>query len=101
TYPGKDRTFVIDFVNKADEILAAFKLYYRDAQVSDVQDANVVYDLKQTLDAALIYEPQEVEAFAEAVVSKYVTHEKLYSLTQPATDRFNKRLDALTKEIER
>ncbi|WP_374259069.1 type I restriction endonuclease subunit R [Aquabacterium sp.] len=101
TYPGKDKTFVIDFVNKSEEILAAFKLYYRDAQVSDVQDANVVYDLKQTLDAAHIYEPQEVEAFAQAIVSKHVTHERLYTITQPATDRFNKRLDELTKEIDR
>ncbi|MEN9475003.1 MAG: hypothetical protein RIS48_1723, partial [Pseudomonadota bacterium] len=101
TYPGKDKTFVIDFVNKAEEILAAFKLYYRDAQVSDVQDANVVYDLKQTLDAAHIYEPQEVEAFADAIVSKNVTHEKLYTITQPATDRFNQRLDELTQEIDK
>lgn len=101
TYPGKDKTFVIDFVNKSEEILAAFKLYYRDAKVSDVQDANVVYDLKQTLDAANIYEPQEVEAFAQVIVGKNVTHEKLYTITQPATDRFNKRLDELTKEIDR
>lgn len=95
TYPGKDKTFVIDFVNKAEEILAAFKRYYRDAQVSDVQDANVVYDLKQSLDAAHIYEPQEVQAFADAIVSKNVTHEKLYTITQPATDRYNQRLHGI------
>lgn len=100
TYPGKDKTYVLDFANKADEILAAFKLYYRDAQVSDVQDANIVYDLKQSLDTALIYEQHEVEAFGNAIVGTGVTHEKLYTLTQPATDRFNKRLDALTKSID-
>lgn len=101
TYPGKDKTFVIDFVNKSEEILAAFKTYYRDAQVSDVQDANVVYDLKKSLDAAHIYEPKEVENFAEAIVGKHCTHEKLYTITQPATDRFNKKLDGLTKEIDK
>ncbi len=95
TYPGKDKTFVIDFVNKAEEILAAFKRYCRDAQVSDVQDANVVYDLKQSLDAAHIYESQEVQAFADAIVSKNVTHEKLYTITQPATDRYNQRLHGI------
>lgn len=100
TYPGKDKTFVIDFVNKAEEILAAFKTYYRDARVSDVQDVNVVYDLKRTLDATNIYEPQEVSAFAEAIVQKNVTHERLYTITQPATDRFNKKLELLTKEVD-
>jgi type I restriction enzyme R subunit len=101
TYPGKDRTFVVDFVNDPEEILAAFKMYFRDAQVSDVQDANVVYDLKQTLDAANIYERSEVEAFADAIVDKNVTHERLYTITQPGTDRFNKRMDDLTKTIDK
>lgn len=101
TYPGKDKTYVIDFVNKPEEILAAFKTYYRDAKISDVQDANVVYDIKQTLDAAHIYETRDIEAFAEAVLSRDVTHERLYTITQPATDRFNKRLAELTREIAR
>ncbi len=101
TYPGKDKTFVIDFVNKAEEILDAFKTYYRDARVSDVQDVNVVYDLKRTLDATNLYEPQEVAAFAEAIVQKNVTHERLYTITQPATDRFNKKLDLLTQEVDK
>lgn len=100
TYPGKDKTYVIDFVNEPEEILAAFKTYYRDARMSDVQDFNVVYDLKQKLDAMHLYEPKEVENFAEAIVDKNVTHEKLFTLTQPATDRFNKQLDELTKAID-
>ncbi|KGC43935.1 type I restriction endonuclease subunit R [Burkholderia pseudomallei] len=100
TYPGKDKTYVIDFVNEPEEILAAFKTYYRDAQVSDVQDFNVVYDLKQKLDAMHLYESKEVERFAETIVDKNVTHEKLFTLTQPATDRFNKKLDDLTKDID-
>lgn len=100
TYPGKDKTYVIDFVNEPSEILAAFKTYYRDAKVSDVQDANVVYDLKRKLDSMHVYEPQEVEGFANAIVDKNVTHEKLFTLTQPATDRFNKKLDELTQVID-
>ncbi|MBR8219578.1 type I restriction endonuclease subunit R [Burkholderia vietnamiensis] len=100
TYPGKDKTYVIDFVNEPEEILSAFKTYYRDAQVSDVQDFNVVYDLKQKLDAMHLYEPNEVERFADAIVDKNVTHERLFTLTQPATDRFNMKLDELTKAID-
>jgi type I restriction enzyme R subunit len=100
TFPGKDRTYVIDFANEAGEILAAFKTFYRDAQVADVQDPNIVYDLKHKLDATLLYETAEVEAFARAVVDPAVTHERLYSLTQAPTDRFNSKLKALTEAIE-
>lgn len=100
TYPGKDRTYIIDFVNNADEIVAAFKTYYRDAHISDVQDPNVVYDLKQKLDAVGLYDESEVEQFAAAIVSKGVTHEKLFTLTQPATDRYNAQLKALNQDIK-
>lgn len=101
TYPGKDKTFVIDFANEADEILAAFKTFYRDAQVSDVQDPNIVYDIKQRLDGMHLYEASEVEAFGAAVVDKNVTHQKLYALTQPTTDRFNGKLKLLNDAIDK
>ena len=100
TYPGKDKTFVLDFANKAEEIVEAFKTFYRDARVSDVQDPNIVYDIKQRLDGMLIYEASEVLAFGNAIVDKQVTHQKLYALTQAATDRFNGRLKILNDVID-
>lgn len=100
TFPGKDKTFVVDFANEAEEILAAFKTFYRDARVADIQDPNIVYDIKQRLDGMFIYEQAEVEAFGEAIVDPKVTHQKLYSLTQPATERFNGRLKTLNDAIE-
>ncbi|MCY1392263.1 type I site-specific deoxyribonuclease, HsdR family [compost metagenome] len=100
TYPGKDKTYVIDFANEAEEILAAFKTFYRDAQVADIQDPNIVYDIKQRLDGMFIYEQAEVEAFGNAIVDLNVTHQKLYSLTQSATDRFNGKLKTLNDAID-
>ena len=100
TYPGKDKTFVLDFANKAEEIVEAFKTFYRAAQVCDVQDPNIVYDIKQRLDGMLIYDAGEVAAFGDAIVSKNVTHQKLYALTQAATDRFNGRLKSLNEAID-
>lgn len=98
-HAGKDKTYVIDFANEPKEIEAAFKTFYRDAQVSGIQDANVVYDLKAKLDAMLLYETGEVQQFAAAIVDSQVTHQKLYSLTQAPTDRFNGRLKQLTDAI--
>jgi len=100
TFPGKDKTYVIDFANEAEEILAAFKTFYRDAQVADIQDPNIVYDIKQRLDGMFIYEAAEVDSFGEAIVDRNVTHQKLYSLTQSATDRFNGKLKTLNDAID-
>ncbi|MCV2362488.1 DEAD/DEAH box helicase family protein [Paucibacter sp. DJ1R-11] len=99
TFPGKSKTYVLDFANEPKEIEAAFRTFYRDAQVSGIQDANVVYDLKARLDASLLYETAEVQRFAEAIVDSGVTHQKLYSLTQAPTDRFNTQLKSLTEAI--
>ncbi|THG82982.1 type I restriction endonuclease subunit R [Pseudomonas sp. A-1] len=100
TFPGKDKTYVIDFANEAEEILAAFKTFYRDAKVADIQDPNIVYDIKQRLDGMFIYDQAEVDAFGEAIVDKDVTHQKLYGLTQAATDRFNGKLKILNDAID-
>lgn len=100
TYPGKDKTYIIDFANESEEILKAFKTFYRDAQVADIQDPNIVYDIKQRLDEMFIYDASEVVAFGDAIVDLKVTHQKLFALTQPATDRYNGRLKLLNEGIE-
>lgn len=100
TYPGKDKTFVLDFVNKPEEIVAAFRTYYRNARISDIQDPNIVYDMKARLDEMQIYETEEVRQFGIAITDPEVTHAKLFSLTQPATDRFNGRMKMLNDAID-
>lgn len=107
TYPGKDETYVIDFVNEAETILEAFKLYDDGAELESIQDIHVVYDMKEILDAAGIYFHADLEAFKQArgkLVFGQETdeslHKKLYSATQRPTDVFNSKLKMLTDAIE-
>lgn len=100
TYAGKDKTFVIDFANKPDEIVEAFRTYYKRADVANVQNPNIVYDMKERLDGMQMFEAEEVRQFGIAITSPDVTHKKLYSLTQPATDRFNGRMKMLNNAID-
>ena len=51
-HPGKDTTYVLDFVNDPADVLAAFKTYYVTAELSSTTDPNLVYDLRAKLDAA-------------------------------------------------
>ena len=66
---GKTKTFVLDFRNKADDILNAFKPYYRTAELSNVTDRNLPHQLREKLDGAHVYLWEEVEAFAKLYFS--------------------------------
>ena len=59
-YPGKDTTYVVDFVNDPDDILAAFKVYYETAELAGVTDPHLVFNLRSKLDAAGFYDDFEV-----------------------------------------
>ena len=43
------RTFVLDFVNSAEDIRAAFAPYYEETSIEETTDANIVYELKSKL----------------------------------------------------
>jgi type I restriction enzyme R subunit len=60
-YPGKDQTYVVDFVNDPADILAAFKPYYETAELSGVTDPYIVHDLKAKLDGQALYDTFEVD----------------------------------------
>lgn len=92
TYPGKDKTFVLDFVNEPQEVLDAFLPYYGKAALTSQTDPNIIYDLVTKLDAAGIYTMQEVEqAFDAALVGGTNANSKVSAATAPAVDRFSKR----------
>lgn len=97
-FPGKE-TFVLDFYNDPQEILDAFAPYYNQAQLEDVSDANIVYDLQKDLDAEQIYHWQEVVAFAEAFFDPKAAASKLSYYCQPARERFATRYKATLEDI--
>jgi len=63
--PAKEDTFILDFVNEAEDIREAFKPYYERTEIEERVDPNLVYTLKNKLDAFQIYWQQEVEDFAK------------------------------------
>ncbi len=88
-YPGKEDTFVLDFVNRPDEILASFQPYYRTAQLEEVTDPNIVHDLMTKLGKTNVYLWTEVEAFAAAFYNpKVKTQGSLHAHLKPAFDRY-------------
>jgi type I restriction enzyme R subunit len=60
-YPGKEQTYVVDFVNDPADILAAFKPYYETAELAAVTDPYLVHELKAKLDGQGLYDTFEVD----------------------------------------
>ena len=104
TAPGKEDTFVLDFVNEADDIQVAFKPYFETAEIDEPTDPNMIYRLHSDLVAFQYFWTQEVEAFAAAFYDpnrKAQDQGKLYAATDPAVRRFTDEPDEERREAFR
>jgi len=91
-HPGKETTFVLDFVNEPQEVLEAFLPYYGQATLTATTDPNLIYDLVTKLDSSGIYTMSEVEqSFDAALAGGTNANSKVSAATAPAVDRFQKR----------
>ena len=98
-YGTKDTTYVLDFVNEPDDVLAAFKTYYETAELSGVTDPNLIYDLRAKLDAAGYYDDNEVERVINVEMSATGTQGGLIAAIEPVADRLLKRFNAARKRL--
>ena len=95
-HPGKDTTYVVDFVNSADDILAAFRTYYETATLADVTDPNLVFNLRAKLDGAGHYDDYEVERVVRVEMDPTSRQSDLVAALEPVVDRIQRRYrDAL------
>ena len=90
----KDTTYILDFVNDPEEVLAAFKIYYETAELAGVTDPHLVYDLKARLDAAGHYDDNEVERVVKVELDPNAHQYELAAAIEPVADRLLKRYKA-------
>jgi len=92
-YPGKEAPFVLDFVNKAEDILAAFKPYYTVTELESESDPAHLEELKHELNQMQVYAWKEVEDFARVFYKplaeqKRGDHAALHKHLQNAVERY-------------
>ncbi len=90
---GKDEPFVLDFVNKPEDIYAAFKPYFDSTSLQESANLEILPSLKHELDQLQIYHWSEVEAFARIFYRQPdrqnpADHAHMQRHLQPAVDRF-------------
>lgn len=94
TCPGKEDTFVLDFVNKREDILEAFQPYYERTELTETTDPNKLYDLKTKLDSFQVIQAFDITAFCAVFFKNKELHNKtehaqLNAWVDVAVERFN------------
>jgi len=88
-HPAKTDTFVLDFMNKSEDIIKSFSTYYKTTVLSDETDPNRLNDLLTDLENAQVFSQgqvenvvykflnnssrEEIDALLDACVEEYVT----------------------------
>lgn len=93
THQGKEDTFVLDFVNKPEDIQKAFQPYYEQTLIGEQAEARQLYELQAKLEAHQVYHKNEVEEFARVFYTPRqnqttADHAKMNACIDPAVTRF-------------
>lgn len=99
-HPGKDTTYVLDFVNEPEEVLTAFKAYHTTATLSGVTDPNLIYDLRAKLDGTGAYDDNEVERVVRVELNPKASQAELVAAIEPVADRLVKRYAAAREALK-
>jgi type I restriction enzyme R subunit len=101
-HAGKEDTFVLDFVNEPEEILAAFQPYYEQTLIGERAEARQLYELQAKLGAQQVYHANEVEEFCKVFYKSTINqtpadHARMNACIDPAVTRY-KQLDEEDRE---
>ncbi len=79
-YPGKYKTFVLDFYNDEDSVLADFAPYYKTTVLSGDFDPNRLHDMKARLDGSGVYTRQQVTDVARVFLTQPEGNQELSAM---------------------
>ncbi len=90
-HPLKESTFVLDFRNETEDIVAAFEQFHG-CTVAPPTDPNILWDTRRSLDEFDVLRPEEIEAAMPALLGAAASDEKrsaeTYAALGPAKARF-------------
>ena len=93
TTTGKEDTFVLDFVNKPEDIYQAFKPYYEETPIGETADPQQLNDLSYQLYQWQLFSQENVNQWCEIWFRPKTSltggeHKKLNSLLDPIVEQY-------------
>ena len=107
TCSGKDRVFVVDFVNDPEVIRKAFSRFYTETSLSEQINTDLLYQVQTDIRGYGLYDESDIEAAAEIVFldgkgkSQSNVQGKLASVLKPAVARYNELDDDERYQVRR
>ena len=107
---GKQDTFIIDFVNKQEDIQHDFQDYYQSTTLDKATDPQKLYNLKYEIEKADVFTQEEVTWFIEMFVRrrvksevlspffKKIVDEKYIPLAPEEKDKFRKSMNKYVRQ---
>lgn len=92
-HPGKNDTFVLDFVNTADEMREAFQPFYQETTLEREVNTDLIYQTQKELRDFKVYDDTDIEHFADEYFKPGKQDAKalgkMTSILKPVADRYN------------
>jgi type I restriction enzyme R subunit len=103
--PGKEDTFVLDFVNDTEEIQRSFQPYFEGTTVAESAEPDQLYDLAYKIEGAQVFWKSEVEAFCKVFFSpreKQTVHDQaeMNRHLNPGIDRYRAKTEEEQEEFK-
>ena len=93
TCEGKKDTFILDFVNTAEDIQEAFQPFYQETSLSQEVNTDLIYQRQKELLSYNLYSSNDIEAFCAIYYSgkkqSNTSMGKMTSVLKPVQDRYN------------
>ena len=97
---GKTDTFILDFINSAEEIKKAFEPFYTETFLKESINTDLIFEVQAKIAEAKVYNESDVEEFAKFYYSEGTQSDKdlgkIASMLEPAVEKYSK-----LEEVER
>lgn len=92
-YPGKDDTFILDFINTKEDIYNAFQPFYQEIYLENEVNVDKLYSLQNEIKEFGIYDQTDIDAFSKEYFKRGKQDDKalgrMTSILKPVCDRYN------------
>lgn len=106
-HPDKEDTYILDFVNKPEDIQKAFERFYTETSLSEQINTDLLYQVQTDIRGYGLYDESDIEAAAEMVFtdgkgkSQGNVQGKLAAVLKPAVARYNELDDDERYQVRR
>lgn len=94
-YPGKEDTYILDFVNPVERIKEAFQQFYQETSLTEEINFDLIYTTQKIIRGMNVYTDEDIENVAKIYFDPDVrkanaTQGKISNALKPIADRYNK-----------